>query len=428
MNYLCGFGNQFVSEALPNVILPGRNSPQHVPHGLYAEQLNGSAFAVNRAQNCRSWLYRILPSVRHSEFLFYPHSQLYGPPFNTEALAPTQLRWNPLPEPKKPIDFIDSLFTLAGHGDINLFQGGAIHLYACNRSMENRFFYNADGELLFVPQKGALLLKTEMGLVQIQPNEIAVIPRGIKFQVELIDQSARGYIAENFGAPFRLPELSVLGANALANPRDFLYPTAWYEDKTFDAQLLVKYQGKLWQAEMDHSPLNVVAWHGNYAPYKYDLGLFNVINTVSFDHPDPSIFTVLHSASETPGFSNLDFVIFPERWLVAEDTFRPPYYHRNIMSEYMGLIHGMYDAKEEGFIPGGGSLHNRMSAHGPDTSAYEKAIDAKLKPEYYQDTLAFMLESRFAWQPTPQALTSDFLQKNYLACWQKLKKNFQPKL
>ncbi len=425
MRYLQGFGNQFVSECLPEVIVPGHNSPQCVPYGLYAEQLSGSAFAMPRAQNFRSWLYRILPSVCHSEFKPFKQATFNTINLHEKPLAPTQLRWQPLPLPTEKIDFIDGVFSLAGLGHSEALQGGAVHLYACNQAMTDRFFYNADGEMLFVPQQGSLLLKTEMGELLVAPKEIAVVPRGVKFQV-VVHEAARGYVAENYGTPFRLPDLGMMGANALANPRDFLYPVAKYEDKGGQFQLISKYQGRLWQAQMTHSPLDVVAWYGNYAPYKYDLRLFNVIGSVSFDHPDPSIFTVLHSPSETPGFSNLDFVIFPERWMVAENTFRPPYYHRNLMSEYMGLIEGCYDAKEEGFVPGGSSLHNRMSAHGPDAQAYEKAIRVDLKPEYYRGTLAFMLESRYAWQPTDQALTASFLQKAYLACWQGLKKNFDP--
>ena len=423
INYQCGFGNQFVSECLP-VILPGRNSPQKVPHGLYTEQLSGSAFAMVRAQNFRSWLYRILPSVCHGQFDAFSHKTFKGH-FNDEISSLQQLRWDPYPLPKKPLDFIEGLFTLAGQGDSELQQGGAIHLYSCNRSMKDRFFFNADGESLFVPQQGKLLLKTEFGLLELSPSEIAIIPRGVKFQIELLDKQARGYFIENFGLPFRLPELGMMGANALANPRDFLYPCAWYEDKVGDFELIAKYRGGLWKSALKHSPLDVVAWYGNYAPYKYNLKLFNTINTVSFDHPDPCIFTVLHSPSEIPNFSNLDFVIFPERWMVAEDTFRPPYFHRNIMSEYMGLIEGTYDAKEEGFLPGGGSLHNCMSAHGPDVNAYEKAIKEKLKPEYYGNVLAFMLESRFVWHPTKQALNCNFIQKEYTQCWKGFKKYFK---
>lgn len=422
--YLNGFGNHFESEAVAGALVKGRNSPQKVPYGLYAEQLSGSAFTAARHTNLRNWLYRIYPSVSHGEFVLVDHTHLAAPPFQGHT-PPTQMRWDPLPYPKKPCHIIEGLVTLAGNGSIATQTGAAIHLYCATESMQNTFFYNADGDFLFVPQEGALRLKTELGVLDIKPGEIAVVQRGIKFQVHLLEGKARGYICENFGLPFRLPELGLIGANGLANARDFQAPTAAYEEKSGDFTLLVKFQGQLWKTQIDHSPLNVVAWHGNYVPYKYDLALFNTVNTVSFDHPDPSIFTVLTSPSPIQGVANVDFVIFPPRWMVANDTFRPPYYHRNIMSEYMGLIHGTYDAKETGFLPGGGSLHNCMSAHGPDSQAYDKAVSIPLAPEYYANTLAFMFESQQVWQVTPYAYQADFRQKNYLSCWQGLKANFK---
>jgi homogentisate 1,2-dioxygenase len=425
LEYMNGFHQHFETESLPSALVKGRNSPQKVPYGLYAEQLSGSAFTAPRHLNLHSWLYRIKPSVLHGEFTLVSHTHLAGAPFATAFTPPTQMRWDPMPYPDQPCDFLTSLVTLAGNGSTAMQTGAAIHLYCANTSMQDTFFYNADGELLIVPQEGGLRFKTELGWLDVQPNEILVIPRGIKFQVQLLDQCARGYMCENYGAPFRLPELGVIGANGLANMRDFQTPKAAYEERTGNFTLLAKFQGQLWAAEIQHSPLDVVAWHGNYAPYKYNLLLFNTMNTVSFDHPDPSIFTVLTSPSPLSGVANVDFVIFPPRWMVANETFRPPYYHRNIMSEYMGLISGTYDAKEEGFLPGGGSLHNCMSAHGPDANAYEKAISSSLKPEYYDNTLAFMFESRHVWHVTEFAYHTDFRQKNYYSCWQGLTSRFQ---
>jgi homogentisate 1,2-dioxygenase len=291
--------------------------------------------------------------------------------------------------------------------------------------MRDRFFYDADGELLLVPQTGGLVLRTELGIVDVRPGEIALVPRGTKFLVELEGSEARGYVCENFGQPFRLPDLGPIGSNGLANPRDFLTPVAAYEDREGDFELVARFGGSLWSAKIDHSPLDVVAWHGNYAPYKYDLARFNVINTVSFDHPDPSIFTVLTSPSEVPGTANCDFVIFPPRWMVAENTFRPPYFHRNVMNEYMGLIFGAYDAKAEGFVPGGGSLHNCMSAHGPDAATFEAASNAELEPRFLGDTLAFMFETRFVLRPTKFALETPMLQRDYWRCWQGIEKRFR---
>ena len=418
--YLTGFGNELATEALQGVLPERGNSPQRVKHGLYAEQFSGSAFTVPRASQKRSWLYRIRPSVLHEPFAPLDAPLLRWTPFGEVPAPPNQLRWDPLPIPDEPADFVDGLTTIGGN------DGLAIHIYRANRSMKDRTFYDADGDLLIVPERGGLVLRTELGIVEIRPREIAVVPRGTKFRVELLDADARGYIAENSGAPFRLPDLGPIGSNGLANPRDFLTPVAAYEDLEGDFELVAKFDGRLWTARIDHSPLDVVAWHGNYAPYKYDLAKFNVVNTVSFDHPDPSIFTVLTSPSDTPGVANCDFAIFPPRWMVAEDTFRPPYFHRNIMNEYMGLIYGEYDAKAEGFLPGGGSLHNCMSGHGPDAQTFDAASSVRLEPKYLGDTLAFMFETRHIIRPTRFALETPALQRDYQRCWEGLKRNFQP--
>jgi homogentisate 1,2-dioxygenase len=418
--YQSGFGNEFATEALPGTLPEGQNSPQRVAHGLYAEQFSGSPFTMPRALLKRSWLYRIRPSVMHEPFVARAQGQLRSAPFDELPTPPNQFRWDPLPIPAEATDFVDGLITIAGNDAIG------VHIYAINRSMSGRFFYDADGELLLVPERGALALHTELGNIDVKPGEIAVIPRGTKFRVELAGDDARGYVCENYGSPFRLPELGPIGANGLANPRDFLTPVAAFEDVEGDFELVAKFGGRLWSARIDHSPLDVVAWHGNYAPYKYDLARFNVINTVSFDHPDPSIFTVLTAPSDTPGTANCDFAIFPPRWMVAEHTFRPPYFHRNVMNEYMGLIYGVYDAKAEGFAPGGGSLHNCMSGHGPDATTFEGASSAKLEPRFISDTLAFMFESRHIIRPTRFALETPLLQNDYWQCWHGLQKHFRP--
>ena len=426
LEYMSGFGNEFATEALEGALPVGRNSPQKAPFGLYAEQLSGTAFTAPRASNRRSWLYRIRPAAVHGTFEPYAQPRFHDD-FGHGPVTPEQLRWNPLPLPDAPTDFVDGLFTMAGNGGSAHGTGIGIHLYACNRDMDGRYFYDADGELLIVPQQGRLRIATELGVLEVEPQEIALIPRGIRFAVSLPDGTARGYVCENFGAMFRLPDLGPIGSNGLANPRDFLSPVAAYERRDGDFELVAKFQGHLWRAPIDHSPLDVVAWHGNYAPCKYDLRRFNTIGSISHDHPDPSIFLVLHSPSDTPGTSNIDFAIFPPRWLVAQDTFRPPWFHRNIASEFMGLVHGAYDAKAEGFVPGGASLHNSFSGHGPDAATFEKASNADLsKPDVIRDTMAFMFESRHVLRPVAQALDAAHRQRNYTACWQGLVPHFTP--
>ncbi len=425
VKYQSGFGNEFATEALQGALPEGRNSPQQVAHGLYAEQISGSAFTAPRHQNLRSWFYRIRPAAMHTPFELDAHPYFHNR-FDDQPATPNQLRWDPRPLPSAPTDFIDGLFTVAGNGNAAVQQGIGIHIYAANKSMQGRYFYNADGEMLIVPQLGRLKIATECGVIEIEPQEIAVIPRGIRFCVELLDATARGYICENFGAHLRLPDLGPIGSNGLANARDFLTPIAAYEEREGEFELLAKFQGNLWSAKINHSPLDVVAWHGNYAPYKYDLRKFNAIGSISYDHPDPSIFTVLTSASDTAGTANCDFVIFPPRWLVAQNTFRPPWFHRNVASEFMGLVHGQYDAKAGGFASGGASLHNSFSGHGPDAVTFEKASNSDLsKPDVLTDTMAFMFETRAVIKPTQQALQCGELQKDYWQCWQGLKKNFK---
>lgn len=422
--YLTGFGNEHETEAVAGALPIGRFSPQRVPHGLYAEQFSTTAFTAPRADNRRTWFYRIRPSVTQGRYRPIDSGLVCTAPLTGVTTPPDQMRWDPLEIPDKPADFIDGLITFAANGDARMQAGIGVHIYLANRSMQDRYFYNADGELLLVPQSGGLMLHTECGCLAANPGDIAVIPRGMKFRVELLDQTARGYVCENYGMPLALPERGPVGANGFANNRDFQYPVAAFEDKEGKFELVCKFQGGMYACDMDHSPLDVVAWTGTSAPCRYDLSRFNVIGTVSFDHPDPSIFTVLTSRSDTPGVANMDFVIFPPRWMVAEDTFRPPWYHRNVMSEFMGLVRGVYDAREKGFVPGGASLHNSMSPHGPEAEVFEKASTVELKPQRYTDTLAFMFESRYVIAPTQYALDTPVRQRDYQDCWQGINKHF----
>jgi homogentisate 1,2-dioxygenase len=427
LRYQHGFGNEYASEAVPGALPQGRNSPQRAPFDLYPELISGTAFTAPRHTNRRTWLYRRQPSVVSGRYQPYAQPLWATGADRDMAVAPEPLRWHPIPfdAAAATTDFVDGMHTLAANGDAEMQAGVAAHVYLAGRSMERRAFVNADGEMLLVPQQGRLVITTEMGVLDVKPGEIALLPRGVAFKVALPDGVSRGYVCENYGAQFRLPELGPIGSNGLANARDFQAPVAAYEEGEGIYEVVKKFGGRFWRAPMKQSPFNVVAWHGNLAPVKYDTANFMTIGSISFDHPDPSIFTVLTSPSDTPGTANCDFVIFPPRWLVMEDTFRPPWYHRNLMSEFMGLVYGEYDAKPGGFKPGGASLHNPMVPHGPDEEAFDKASHAQLAPQKLDNTLAFMFESRYRFVPTPFAMQSPALDDAYADCWAGLKDQFK---
>lgn len=423
---MSGFGNDFETESLPGALPQHQNSPQKCAYGLYAEQLSGSPFTAPRGTNERSWLYRIRPSVRHTSRFTVTELPLWrSAPANHDAvLSLQQMRWSPTPFPQQATTFVQGIRTITTAGDVMTQTGMASHVYVANADMQDDYFFNADGEMLIVPQQGTIEVFTELGKITATPGEIVLLPRGVTCQVTLPDGRARGYICENYGAKLTLPDRGPIGANCLANPRDFKTPTAAFEDKETDCTVTIKWCGQFYQTTIDHSPLDVVAWHGNYAPYKYDLATFSPVGAILFDHPDPSIFTVLTAPSDEAGTANIDFVIFPPRWLVAENTFRPPWYHRNIMSEFMGLIRGQYDAKEEGFVPGGMSLHNMMLPHGPDHMGFEKASNSDLSPQKLDNTLAFMFETRYPQHMTRYAAELETVQDDYIDCWSGLERKF----
>lgn len=426
--YMPGFGNTHSTQAEEGALPIGRNSPQQPPLGLYAEQLSGTAFTAPRADNKRSWLYRILPSVKHGTgFKEVDTGLIRTSPCRESDLPAMQLRWQPIPIPTTgKLDFLDGLRTITTCGDAAAQTGMASHVYVANDSMERKYFHNADGELLIVPQENSIKIVSEFGIIVAGPGEIVIVPRGVKFKVDLVDGPIRGYICENYGVAMTLPERGPIGANCLANSRDFLFPAAAYEDIQEECELFLKAQGRMFQTTLQQSPLDVVAWHGNYAPYKYDLRRFSPVGSILFDHPDPSIYTVLNAPSDIVGTANVDFVIFPERWLVMEDSFRPPWYHMNVMSEFMGLIYGVYDAKPGGFVPGGMSLHNALVPHGPDTEAFSKASTKMLEPERLSDTMAFMFETRYILDPTAFASDLGMIDTSYPDCWDGLTRNFKP--
>ena len=424
-SYMSGFGNDFETEALKNSLPQGQNSPQKCAYGLYAEQLSGTPFTAPRGKNERSWCYRIRPSVKHMnrfEKIQMPFWKS-APHILEDVISLGQYRWDPAKLEGKT-DFISGIRTITTAGDVNTQVGMAAHVYIANQDMIDKYFYSADSELLIVPQEGRIRFLTEMGIIDVEPQEIVIIPRGLMFRVEIIDAQARGFICENYGAKFDLPNRGPIGANCLANSRDFKTPVAYYEDNSNLSKLIIKWCGQFHITEIDHSPLDIVAWHGNYAPCKYNLKNFSPVGALLFDHPDPSIFTVLTAPSGIEGTANIDFVLFRERWSVAENTFRPPWYHKNIMSELMGNIYGVYDAKPEGFKPGGMSLHNMMLPHGPDMEAFEKATKTELRPQKMENTMSFMFETRFPQHLTYFAATDQSLQKDYIDCWKSLKKNF----
>jgi homogentisate 1,2-dioxygenase len=424
--YMPGFGNDFETEALPGALPQGSNSPQKCNYGLYGEQLSGTAFTAPSHQNERTWCYRIRPSVKHS----HRYRKIDLPLWNTapnvvpDVISLGQYRWDPLPHSDAPLTWLTGMRTMTTAGDVNTQTGMASHIYLVTASMEDTYFYSADSELLIVPQEGQLRFFTELGIIDLAPQEIAVIPRGLLYRVEVLNGPARGFVCENYGQTFALPSRGPIGANCLANRRDFKTPVAAFEDRETPSRVVIKWCGQFHETEIGHSPLDVVAWHGNYAPYKYNLNDYCPVGAILFDHPDPSIYTVLTAPSGVEGTANIDFVLFRDRWNVAEDTFRPPWYHKNIMSELMGNIYGQYDAKPQGFVPGGMSLHNMMLPHGPDKEAFEKASNATLEPQKLANTMSFMFETRFPQHLTQFAAQEAPLQDDYIDCWSDIEKKF----
>ena len=421
-----GFGNDFETESLPGALPQGMNSPQKCNYGLYGEQLSGTAFTVPSHQNERTWCYRIRPSVKHThrfERIDLPYWKS-APNIDPNVASLGQYRWDPLPHSDDPLTFLTGMRTMTTAGDVNTQTGMAAHVYLVTATMEDDYFYSADSELLIIPQEGSLRFYTELGIIDLEPKEIAIIPRGLVFRVELTQGPARGFVCENYAQKFALPSRGPIGANCMANRRDFKTPVAAFEDREVPSTVTIKWCGQFHRTRIGHSPLDVVAWHGNYAPCKYDLRTYCPIGAVLFDHPDPSIFTVLTAPSGVPGTANIDFVLFRERWQVAENTFRPPWYHKNIMSELMGNIYGQYDAKPQGFIPGGLSLHNMMLPHGPDRDAFERVSNANLGPEKLDHTMSFMIETRFPQHLTEFAANEAPLQDDYIDCWTSLEKKF----
>ena len=424
--YMPGFGNDFETEALKGALPSGKNSPQKCNYGLYGEQLSGTAFTAPSHKNERTWCYRIRPSVKHShryKKVDFPYWKT-APHIVPDIISLGQYRWNPVENSQNKLNWLSGMRTMTTAGDVNTQIGMASHIFLITDSMIDTYFYSADSELLVVPQEGQIRFCTELGIIDVEPQEIAIIPRGLLYRVEVLKGPSRGFVCENYGQKFALPARGPIGANCLANRRDFKTPIAAFEDRETPSRVFVKWCGTFHETKIGHSPLDVVAWHGNYGPCKYNLNNYCPVGAILFDHPDPSIYTVLTAESGIPGTANIDFVLFRDRWVVAEDTFRPPWYHKNIMSELMGNIYGQYDAKPEGFVPGGLSLHNMMLPHGPDKMAFERASSAELKPQKLENTMSFMFETRFPQHLTEFAATEAPLQDDYIDCWMDIKKKY----
>ncbi|THU86654.1 homogentisate 1,2-dioxygenase [Dendrothele bispora CBS 962.96] len=435
-SYQVGFGNRFASEAIPGTLPEGQNMPQKNKFELYTEGMTGASFVSPRHENLNAWLYRIRPSVAHEGFTRLadnPDLESNFLPINPKVhISPTQLAWHPLdlPDDSKQVDFIDGLKTMAGNGDPTLREGLAIHIYVANKSMDKRAFVDSDGDMLILPQQGRLDVQTEFGRLMVRPGELLVIQRGMKFKVTLPDGPSRGYIQEIYGSHYTLPELGPLGGHGLANPRDFEHPVASFDIDQSPWEVVYKVMGQLHACHQGHTPFDVVAWHGNYLPYKYALEKFVNVGSISKDHIDPSIFCVLTAKSKTPGIPLADFLIFSPRWDVAMNTFRPPYYHRNSATEFMGLIYGVYGGRSDGFIPGAASYENGFTPHGVSYEEWSKATSADLQPmRVHEGTMAFMFESSMMFTITDFAMNkSGKLHEHEPKMWDDLKGRFMDHL
>ncbi len=425
--YMPGFGNDFETEALPGALPQGMNSAAEMQ--LRALRRTALGDRIHRTQPPER-THLVLPHPAFGQaYASVPEDRgaalEVGPCIDPDIISLGQYRWDPVAVPQgERLTWITGMRTMVTAGDVGTQAGMASHMYLVNASMEDEYFFSADGELLVVPQEGRLRFCTELGVIDLEPKEIAILPRGLVYRVEVLEGPARGFVCENYGQKFQLPGRGPIGANCMANRRDFKTPVAAYEDREVPSKVYVKWCGQFHVTEIGHSPLDVVAWHGNYAPVKYDLRTYCPIGAVLFDHPDPSIFTVLTAPSGIEGTANIDFVLFRERWMVAENTFRPPWYHKNVMSELMGNIYGVYDAKPKGFVPGGMSLHNCMLPHGPDLNAFEHASNEPMVPVKQDDTMSFMIETRFPQHLTEWAATAGHLQDDYIDCWGSLEKKF----
>jgi homogentisate 1,2-dioxygenase len=424
-----GFCNFHESETLPGALPVDQNSPRSSPYGLYAEQLNATGFVAPREANRRSWMYRIRPSAEQGPLAPLAHERLRGD-FSGEPVEANLAGWGPLPFPASPTDFVDGLATLGGAGSPSSRRGYAVHLYAANRGMEDRCFSDADGDLLLLPEEGSLTLLTELGVLQVHPGQLALVPRGVRFSVLLGGSRARGYVGESFGRPFSLPERGPVGANGLADARHFRGPVARHEERLCPGyRVTVKLGGALFEATQDHSPFDVVAWHGNHFPTVYDLAAFSPAGNARVDHIDPSIHTVLTSPLDEAGANGLDLVVFTPRWDATEHTFRPPYFHRNVATELNGIIREVASAGSP-FARGCCFLTPSFTPHGVLATGVERtlALDDERADQARRSadsSLWFQFESTLPFSPTAWARTAPNRVDDWPLVWGAYRRHFR---
>jgi homogentisate 1,2-dioxygenase len=430
MTTLEGFGAPLQSEALPGALPLHQNSPRHAPYGLYPEQLSGTAFGLPRHKNLRTWLYRIRPSAQQSPFRPLRH-ETFTTAFTSEPVEPNLFGWRPCPIPSAGQDFVDGIVTLGGAGDGHSRRGYALHWFTANRSMDNRAFCNADGDFLLVPQLGELTLVTELGVLEVGTGQIALLPRGLRYSVVLRSPAARGFIAEVYGRHFELPERGVIGANGLADARHFRTSTAWFEDRLeLGYRITSKLGGVLYDAQQDYSPYDVVAWHGNYVPYVYDLAAFVPVSNVRVDHPDPSIYSVVSCPLDETGSNLLDLIVFPPRWDPTEHTFRPPFFHRNATMEWNAVVRS--DSSDGALFESGVSfLTPPMTPHGVTSAAVERAFrldeaTAAVPHRSSDQSLWIQFESSLPLQLSPLAREPSRAILDWPTVWGAYRNHFRP--
>lgn len=425
-----GFGGHHRGEALAGAV-PGRqNTPRHAPYGLHSEQVSGTGFVAPRRENLRSWLYRIRPSAQHTRFSPVDHPRV-SHDFEIQS-SPNLSAWSQIVDDSEgPQDFVAGLTTLGGAGNPALRRGFALHGYRATADMEDHAFTNADGDLLVLPQQGRLIALTEFGALEVEPGEVLLLPRGLRVSILVPDGEAQGYAAEIFAGHFQLPERGPIGANGLVDERHFRGPTPYYEDRLAPGfRMTHKFGGALSEATQDHSPFDVVGWHGAYLPLAYRFSAFSPVSNTAFDHTDPSAFTVLSAALDEEGANALDLVVFPARWDPTEHTFKPPYFHRNVTTEINGIIED--PSLNAPFTTGMVFVTPSMTPHGVRAGAVErflaKSDEAADRPtKSSSKSLWFQFETALHFHRTEWAKRTDLAKEDWPDVWGEYGVHFDPR-